>query len=397
MLSRLDAAMDASGWVGLLADLVRARSHPGIERQEEEAALVLSRWLEERGIEASLTEAAPGRPNVLASVRGAGPGRRLVLCGHLDTVPLNAGDPGAGFSAEITGGRMHGRGTTDMKGALAAMATALVGLRETGALPAGTLTIAAIADEEMESRGAEAFLRSGEQADGAIVGEPTENRLALGHKGLEWLEVEFTGRAAHGGTPGAGINAISAAARFIALAEERLTSTFAARTHPLLGPPTLNFGTIEGGDQPSTVARRCAVRLDRRTVPGETYDSVIAELTALTGAVEAAAPGLTTAICRVPGSMLTMEHLSTVLDAAHPLARAVESARRAVTGALEPPTSFPAWTDAALLSAFGGIPSVVLGPGDLSVAHTPRESVSLEEVRAAARIYARAAIAFCGS
>jgi len=392
----LSAAIDLTGWERLLVALVRTPSHPGITRQEERVAAVLAEWLAERGVEATLDPAAPGRPNVIASVDGRKPGRHLVLCGHTDTVPLNAGDPGAGFSAEIRDGALWGRGACDMKGGLAAMAAATAALASTRLLAAGELTFAAIADEEMQSLGAERLVDSGLQADGAIVGEPTGNRLALGHRGLEWLEISFHGRAAHGGTPSAGINAVSGAARFVRLLEDELLPALAARATGPIGPPTLNVGTIHGGDQPSTVAAECTVSIDRRTVLDETFEQVLAELESLLDRVRAATPGLTTSVRRVPGGMATLEHRATWLPPDHALSRAVADARREVLGASDEPTIFPAWTDAALLSRFARIPSVVLGPGDLAVAHSPREHVSLDEVAAAARIYAHAAIAFCG-
>jgi acetylornithine deacetylase/succinyl-diaminopimelate desuccinylase len=391
----LRAAVEGCGWLDLLAEMVRTPSHPGVPRQEEQVVRVLARYLEGHGIACRVEEVAPGRPNLLATVEGGARGRELVLCGHTDTVPLNAGEPGVGFSAEVRGGHMEGRGTADMKGGLAAMAACLVALRRTGALPAGRVTLAAVADEEMESLGTEHLVRRGHRADGAIVGEPTSNHLCLGHRGLQWLEVEFHGRAAHGGAAQTGINAIAAAARFMTRVERDLVPTFGPRTHPLLGPPTVNFGTIEGGDQPSTVARRCRLTLDRRSVPGETFESISAELEELLRAVEAEMPGLTATLARVPGGMATMDHGPTAVDEDHPLARAVRAACAAVTGAREAPRAFPAWTDAALLATFGGVPSVVLGPGDLAVAHSPRERVSLSEVADAARIYAAAALEFC--
>ena len=389
--------IDDTACQDLLADLVRTPSHPGVPRQEDAVARILSAWLRARGIVPELREVAPGRPNLLARIAGAQAGRRLVLCGHTDTVPLNAGETGVGFSAEIRDGRLFGRGACDMKGAVAAMAAALAALAAEGALPRGEIVLAAVADEEMESLGAETLVHEGFHADGAIVGEPTGNRLALGHKGLEWLEISFQGRAAHGGTPQAGINAIAAAARFLVLVEERLAPALASRAHPLLGPPTINAGTIAGGDQPSTVAAACAIRVDRRTVPGESYASAVAELTALVAEVERGMPGVKGSVGRVPGGMRTLEHGPTVIDASHPLARAAAKAIEAVTSRAEAPTSFPAWTDASLLSNFASIPCVILGPGDLALAHTPRESVSLGEVRDAARIYAAASVEFCGA
>ena len=386
----------------LAAELVRIPSHPGVERQEEAAARRLADWLEAAGVRSRLVEVAPGRPNLLAAVgrRSAG-SRSLLLCGHTDTVPPNLGEAGHGLSGEIREGRLLGRGAADMKGPLAAMAAALVAVA--GALQegGGEATLAAVVDEEMESLGAEALvaaLARGElAADGAVVGEPTANRVALGHRGLEWLRVAFVGRAAHGGAPERGVNAIAAAARFAILVEERLAPALAARRHALLGPPTINLGRIAGGDQPSTVAASCTLDLDRRTVPGESFDTVVAELRALLDEVEAATPGLRCEVARVQGGMATLEHRALLISDEHPLARAAFAARRAVLPGqvAGPGVAFPAWTDGALLSAFAQVPAVVLGPGELGDAHSPRESIEVAELETAARLYARLALEFC--
>ncbi|MEO8505850.1 MAG: M20 family metallopeptidase [Acidobacteriota bacterium] len=392
----LRAAIASSGWQELLQALVRTPSHPGIRRQEEATVAALESYLETHGIPCVTAEILPGRPNLLAEVSGSTAGRHLVLCGHTDTVPLNLDDPGFGFSGETRDGNLYGRGACDMKGAVAAMAAAMVALRATGAMTGGRVTLAAVIDEEMESLGAEALVKGGFRADGAIVGEPTGNRLALGHKGLEWLEIAFIGRAAHGGTPQAGINAIVAAAKFIDRVDRDLQPLLRARVHPLLGPPTFNCGTIAGGDQPSTVAASCRLRIDRRSVPGETYESMLAEIRELLLAVESELPGLATSVSRMPGGMATFEHLSSVLDERDPLAIALSAVCTEVRGGAEPATSFPAWTDAALLSNFAAIPCAVLGPGDLAQAHSPREFVPLREVEEAALIYALVAESFCG-
>lgn len=395
-------AIDRCGWEDLLAEMVRTPSHPGVPRQESGVVAVMARWLEAHGVEVERSDAAPGRPNLTARIDCGGRGKRLLLCSHTDTVspsedlvtPIHARSSGP-FSAEVRDGLLHGRGAADAKGPLAAMAAALVALRTSGALPGGGVTLAAVADEEMESLGAERLVRSGVEADGAIVGEPTENRLALGHRGLEWLELEFRGRASHGGTPRKGVNAILAAARFIALANERLVSGFEARAHPLVGPPTINFGMIRGGDGPSTVPAACVVTAARRSVPGESYDSIVKELRDLLDPVEAEFAGLSVEVRRAEGGMATMEHLPAMIGEDHALARAVDEACAKVRGRREPSISFPAWSDASLLSNFGQIPCIVLGPGDLALAHSAAESVPLAEVAEAARIYAAAAQEFC--
>jgi acetylornithine deacetylase/succinyl-diaminopimelate desuccinylase len=395
-MSRLPGELEAANPIDLLADLVRIPSHPGVARQEEAVVRALAAYLRAAGLEPELDEVVAGRPNLLCTLAGSTEGPHLVLCGHTDTVALNAGDPGVGFSGTVRDGWLEGRGAVDMKGALAAMAAALVALSRVGGLPAGRLTLAAVIDEEQESLGAERLVTSGFVADAAIVGEPTENLICLGHKGLEWLEILFHGKAAHGGTPGAGINAIAAAARFVEQAREILQPQLARRAHPLLGAPTLNFGTIEGGDQPSTVAAFCRLTADRRSVPGEDYESMSVELEALLAAVRAEMPGLGTELRRMAGGMAALEHVALTTDPEVPVVRAAAAARRSVCGAVGDYGAFPAWTDGALLSANGGLATIILGPGDLAVAHSPREAVAVSQVTEAAAIYAQAALEFCG-
>jgi len=261
----------------------------------------------------------------------------------------------------------------------------------------GKVTFAAVIDEEMESLGAEALIRSGFRADAAIVGEATENRIAIGHKGLEWLAVEFFGRAAHGSTPEAGINAISAAADFIRLVEGELVHAFEKRRDPVLGLPVINMGTISGGDQPSTVAARCTIKLDRRWVTTETIEQVFADLEGLLAAVKKRRPGLTTRISRVPGGMATMIHGPLTIDRQHALVKASQKAFADLGLPADRLTVFPAWTDGALLAREANIPTVIWGPGELNTAHSPEENIRMADVHLAAALYAEAALNFTGS
>mgnify|MGYP001583251775 CR=1 FL=1 len=386
--------MDDSGILELLRDMVRAPSHPGVARQEEAAARTLDAYLRRHGVASGLVEVREGRPNVIATVEGQKPGPHLLLCGHLDTVPPNEGSAADFFSAAVANGRMFGRGTVDMKGALAAMAGALAAIKEAGGLPVGKITLAAVIDEEMESLGAEALILSGFKADGAVIGEPTENRVAIGHKGLEWLEVAFTGKAAHGSTPEAGVSAIAAAAHFVTLVEAELVPGFERRRDPVLGLPAINMGTIRGGQQPSMVAADCRVQLDRRWVTTETIDDVFGDLEELLAKVRAVRPGLKTELRRMPGGMATMLHGPLVIDPDHPLVRAAQGALEDSGRAAGPLTVFPAWTDGALISREAGIPTLVWGPGELKLAHSAEENVPVEEILAAARLYADAARRF---
>jgi acetylornithine deacetylase/succinyl-diaminopimelate desuccinylase len=208
--------------IDLLVDLVKAPSYPGVPRQEEAVVHVLRDYLKAHGIETVITEVQEGRPNLLATVEGSQAGPHILFCGHTDTVPPNVQSSVDPFAAVEKDGTLYGRGTVDMKGAIAAMAGALARLKRSGEMTTGKVTLGAVIDEEMQSLGAEALILGGFRADAAVVGEPTNNQIAIGHKGLEWLEVELEGRAAHGGTPSAGISAISAAAHFIHLVETEL-------------------------------------------------------------------------------------------------------------------------------------------------------------------------------
>jgi len=378
----------------LLQAMVRAQSHPSIARQEEGTVLALHAFLRRHGIPGELIEVREGRPNLIATLTGRGPGRHLLLCGHTDTVPPNTDSTADFFSAAVENGRLFGRGTVDMKGALAAMAAALVDIRESGGLDSGRVTLAAIIDEELESLGAEALIKSGFKADGAIVGEPTSNCVAIGHKGLEWLEARFFGRAVHGSVRKEGIDAIAAAAHFISLIEHELIPAFARRPDPVLGPSAINVGTIHGGQQPSFVPDNCRVQVDRRWVTNETIEQVFGGLEELLAEVRAARPGLRTELVRMPEGMATMLHGPLVIDPDHPLVRACLGAFGDLGRPAPPAGVFPAWTDGALLSREAGIPTLIWGPGELKLAHSAEESVPVDDIFLAARLYAAAARRF---
>lgn len=285
-----------------------------------------------------------------------------------------------------------------MKAGIACMLLAMSALRRSGCRLAGDLCFAGVADEEQRSLGASALLRSGFRAEGAILGEPTDLIVCPGHRGLEWLELRFIGKTVHGGKQEEGINAVSAAARFIGLLDSELAPLLASRIHPLLGNSSVNVGRIEGGSQPSTVAGECILQLDRRWIPGEQYEDVLTELNALGQRVGAETPGLGFEMTVMDVSVMNngMVHAPLCTASDHPLVTASVSALSAIGWpSAERLGVFPAWSDGGLLAAYGKIPAIVWGPGSLESAHSEDERVEIAQLLPAAQAYALAALEFC--
>ena len=240
---------------------------------EAEVAGAVGSWLERAGLDVTVEELAPGRPNVVGVARGTGGGRTLLLNAHTDTVGTAAmRHPG---EARLEGGRLWGRGAYDMKGALAAIMVA--GARAREARLRGDVVVAAVIDEEVASLGTTALVER-HTADGAIVAEPTEELVCVAHKGFVAFEVETRGRAAHGSRPDLGVDAIARMGHVLVGIERLDAELRADPRHPLLGSGSIHASLIEGGQEYSSYPARCLLRGERRTIPGETREQVEAEL-----------------------------------------------------------------------------------------------------------------------
>ncbi|MFJ9867557.1 ArgE/DapE family deacylase [Streptomyces sp. NPDC101165] len=325
-----------------------------------------SEWLAARGFEVHRLEKRPGRPSLVAVARGSGGGRSLMLNGHLDTVGLADydGDP---LDPRVREGRMHGRGTFDMKGGIAAMMVAAARAAAHGSLR-GDVFLACVADEERGSSGTEEVLESF-SADAAIVTEPSHLEVTLAHKGFAWFEVEIEGRAAHGSRPELGIDAIAKAGHFLVALEELGRRLAEGPAHPLLGTGTVHASVIHGGEEPSTYPAHCRITLERRTVPGESAQTVQAELSAVLDRLAATVPDfryrLTRGLHREPFEA----------DPGAPIVRTLTHHAEQVLGHRPAVRAEPYWTDCALLDR-AGIPCLLFGV-DGAGAHAATEYVDL--------------------
>jgi acetylornithine deacetylase len=345
---------------------------------EAEVMSFAAGWLRDAGLDVEIVEPAPGRPSVIATARGRGGARSLMLNGHLDTVGVEGmSEP---FSARVSDGRLYGRGGYDMKGGVAA--AMLAAAAAAGANLAGDVAVTAVADEEHSSIGTQAVLER-VRADACVVTEPTGLDVMVAHKGFAWWEVSAAGRAAHGSQPQLGVDAIAAIGPVLVGVAE-LERALADRRHELLGPGSVHASLIAGGQELSSYPERCVLAIERRTLPGEGVEQLDGELARLVAAGDSRAElsGRTTLV-RAPFEVAPDEPIVALV---HERATALLGREPAVRG-------HSAWMDAAFVAA-AGIPTVVFGP-DGGGAHAVEEWVELDSVRACAEVLLATARAFC--
>ena len=370
----------------IASDLIRmdTRNPPG---REVECAHYLGGLLAGAGLEVSYHEFAPGRTSLVALLRGEGgeadKGKPLCFGGHIDVVPLGAAewsvDP---FGAEITDDRLYGRGSTDMKSGVAAFVHAAMTLAADGTRGNADIVLAICAGEETGCEGSSHLGRIGAigEAGAIVIAEPTANYPFLGHKGALWLRVESEGVTAHGSMPERGVNAIYKAARAITKLED---FDFNVKPHELLGRSTLNVGTVEGGLNLNSVPDRAAFTVDIRTLPEQDHAEIVSGLQGYLGG-----EGRIERIVDVGG--VHTPH-------SHPWVREVYELTGTVLDEEIEPRGAPYFTDAsALTPACGHPPTVILGPGEMHMAHQTDEYCPVAHIRQAAEGYEALARRWCG-
>jgi acetylornithine deacetylase len=357
--------------IELLRDLVAIDSvNPSLVpggAGESAVAQRITAELRAAGIDAQVADAAPGRPNVFGVIDTGQAGPALMLCGHSDTVGVEG--MAAPFDPVIRDGRLFGRGAQDMKGGVASILGAARRLAESPGGLKGRVIVAIVADEEYASLGADAVVKDW-TADAAVVAEPTDLMIGIGHKGFEWVEVETRGVAAHGSRPDDGVDAILMMGRVLRELDGLERRLIAGPRHPLLGRPSVHASLIGGGRELSTYPDRCTLSIERRTVAGERPQSLLRE-------VEAILRRLREEDARLRAEAHALFDRSPYLTPeGHPLPGLLRESlgRETTVGAM----SF--WTDAAILGA-AGMASVVFGPGGEGL-HGLEEYVRIDEVLA---------------
>lgn len=352
-----------------------------VGQAESGAVKLLAPLLEDAGFVVAVGEHEPGRGTLVADWRSDLEVPPLCLSGHVDTVPLGAEPWRHDPSGEIDGDRLYGRGSSDMKGGVAAIVTAAVALAAGTPKRAG-LRLVLTAAEETGSQGARNVAASllDEPAGPLMIAEPTGNAVCHGHKGALWVEALATGVTAHGSMPALGDNAIYKLARAVSrFAEHR----FEAAPHPVMGSPTLNVGTFSGGLNTNSVPDRAVATIDVRTVPGQDHGALTAELAAVAGSEVRLRP------------LVDLPPVWT--DPEDEWARAAVEIVGEVTGQTAAPRAAPYFTDASVLTpALGSVPTLICGPGEAEQAHVTDEWCSLTRLRESVEIFERLGARWCG-
>jgi succinyl-diaminopimelate desuccinylase len=385
----MEIRIDENRLLGFASDLARTSSEnpPGNEIQ---VANLLEARMREIGLKVDCYDFKPGRPNLIGT-QDFGKGHSVMFDGHMDTVPAGNRDLWSvgPFSGEMIDGRLYGRGTADMKCSIAAWLSALEAVKGAGMELKGKVLTCLVSDEEVSGLGTEDILSRGYFADMAVVGEPTGLTLHIAHKGVIRWRLTTLGKAGHISSPEEGVNAIQKMAKVCHMLD-RYSRHLKKRKHKLLGYPTISVGTIRGGEKDNIIPARCEVSVDRRLMPGEEPEQAETELIELLEAMKKKDKDFEYMLERYV--LLQASEIEPDEEVVSILGRSVKK----VTGRKARIEGFDATCEMVHLVKMG-IPTVIFGAGSLSQAHRADEYVNVEEIIAAAKIYAEFIVkALCG-
>lgn len=358
--------------------LIRIDSqNPGVG--EAECGEWVTRRLSEMGLSPVSTNVRDNRDNIMATVKG-GDSPRLVILGHLDTVPIGAGWTREPLGAELSDDKIYGRGACDMKGGVAVALGLLEALRSQDITPAGDVVFVATVDEEApDMAGAHHLVGSGFLLpdDQVIALEPTGTRLRIAQMGLRWLTLTVTGKMAHAGRAHLGIDSAHVMARIVNSLKDHIEDL--PHVDDILGRPRFTCGTFHAGVATNVVPPTAEASFDIRIVPPMLIEDVIPMVERIAAEVLRSFPGTSYSINPLGAPRPPVRASD---DA--PIIRGLRHAFTAVTGKTVPvgdDDGHEAYTDASMVAALTGSSScTVFGPGSTDRAHTADEFVPIEDL-----------------
>lgn len=380
--------------INLLKEMIKIPSHKNVEWQEDKQVGFIADYLAKHQVtDIKLEYIEENRPNIIARISGNNSGSNLLLNGHTDTIPpYNMVIPP--YTPEIKDGYIKGRGSVDMKGSLAAMISAMVIIAESNIDLGGDLIFAGVIDQEQRSLGTVKLIEDKIDADYAIIGEPTDLRICHAHKGMEWYKIVIKGLSAHGSTPEKGQNTIYHGAR-IASEIEKLNLKLMARENSFVSPPTINVGVISGGDDPNIVPNITILEVDRRYTPDENRQDIYEEIERLLVKVNSTYPGFITEVITMEDRVCPLKNMPLTGINQNELTDSLQASLLRFSNRDDSLTYFRGWSDAALFTNKLKIPSLVFGPGLPEKCHSGDESLKIEDLIAAVKIYLNVILDIC--
>ncbi|HYE82703.1 MAG TPA: M20 family metallopeptidase [Clostridia bacterium] len=342
------------------------------EGKEAVLAEFIASYLYNSGCSIEVEEFSAGRANVTAVLKGRRNGKALLINGHLDTVPFgdrDGWDSPPDFAA-VKGGRLYGRGSSDMKSGLCAMLYAFRRLALEGFAPQRDIIFLGTGDEETSGLGAQAAIKSGllDRVGRIIIAEPTGNKISVASKGTLWLEFQIHGKTSHGAYPWEGINAAEIALQLYS----ELKTLVRGEKHPHLTEPTCTLTKIQGGVKANMVPDCCTMTSDIRTVPLLDHKRLLASVEQLLKHIEEYTGA------RLEYKVLT-DRKAVEISSEDMLVKDLSESVRAVCGNSPALTGTSFFSDASIFLTLYELPAVLFGPGESSEAHKPNESVLLEK------------------
>jgi acetylornithine deacetylase len=384
----MDLTIDRGFLIETLQKLVQINSvNPGLvpgNPGEYEIGAYITEVLRRIGLDPQFHEVKPDRVNVLATLKGSGGGRSLMLNGHMDTVGVEGMEEP--FSGRIRDGRVYGRGAQDMKGSIAGMTAVFKALIDADIRLKGDLVFAAVADEEYRSIGTEALVQT-VKTDAAVVTEPTGLDVCLAHRGFGLFEFETMGRAVHGSQYQNGIDANIHMGRILKELDSLSQKLAKAPGHPLLGPPSLHVPVIKGGSELFIYSERCKISVERRTLPGEAFEDTKKEMDSILSRLSATDRKFHATV--KPILFRNAYEISPDSE----IVKLVTQSVKQVLGRDPGYVGHHWWEDSALL-AESGIETAIFGPKGEGI-HSHEEWVDIQSVVDFAEILTCIAIQYC--
>lgn len=383
MLNDILSRIAENDIVRLAQDLIKIPSVNPLGN-EEDVSYFLAEKMRDLGFRVETYEVEPKRPNVIGTLSGSKDGRSIMFNGHMDVVPVGdlsrwTYDP---FGGEIHGGRIYGRGSTDMKGGIASMLVAMKALVDSSKEFSGKLIFTGVMDEESEGLGTRSIVERGYRAEMAVIGEPSDGLIYRGHKGSLFFEVITSGTSKHSSqvSSKSSANAIYRMVRVVRAIEEMLPD-LEKRGDGLLGNPTISVGEIEGGTKPNIVPEKCRIVVDRRILPDEDPHTVLNQIRRSLLDLSKDDPEFSVDVNEIISreGAIVSNNSEIVKIASQAIGDVSESTPR-ISG-------MKATTDMAFLVK-AGIPTIIYGPGSIQQAHVTDEFIDIDQLLNAARAYA---------